>query len=196
MNLAYFKERFNNTESAYLLARRANSPDLNPYALQAIEEIITERGERLPVLAVKPSVESQRLKETKADKFWRLIHPVVKVFKLKAAAFETHTYTLLELPIGSIALALMLSYYVILPGSVVETEHSENWYVYGLFRLGDLDERQKELIPYKIRLVSRGCIVGGDEYEKDIKNNQRVHESASDDLKQLLGKPKTHNSNG
>jgi hypothetical protein len=55
MNLAYFKERFNNTESAYLLARRANSPDLNPYALQAIEDIITERGERLPAIVTKPT---------------------------------------------------------------------------------------------------------------------------------------------
>lgn len=36
MNLAYFKERFNNTESEYLLARRANNPNFNPSARQAI----------------------------------------------------------------------------------------------------------------------------------------------------------------
>ncbi len=251
MNLAYFKERFNNTESVYLLARRANSPDLNPYALQAIEEIITERGERLPALAVKASTELQRLKETNVDKFWRFtamiaasiwiivllqtyttgfiqeratsvvwsvvlsiwlllwlsqqniqstkeslgrfIPPVVKVFKLKIEAFASHTRTFLGLPIGATVLAVVLSYYVILPDPIAEAEYSENWYVYGLIRLGDLDERQKELTPYKIRLVSRGCIVGGDKYEKDTKNNQRVHESASGDLKQLLGKPRTHN---
>ena len=59
MNLAYFKDRFHNTESAYLLARRANSPDLNPFALQAIEQIITERGEQLPALVFKNNAESQ-----------------------------------------------------------------------------------------------------------------------------------------
>jgi hypothetical protein len=251
MNLAYFKERFNHTESAYLLARRANSPDLNPYALQAIEDIIIERGEQLPVLAAKPSAESQRLQETKADKvwrfmamiatsiwiivllqtyttgfiqaraplivgffvlsiwlllwlsqkniqsvkesLWRFIHTVVKVFKLKTAVVASNTRTFLGFPIDATMLAVVLSYYVILPNAVVETEHSENWYVYGLIRLDNLDERQKELMPYKIRLVSRSCLVGGDEYEKDMKNNQHVHESAADDLKQLLGKPRTHN---
>jgi hypothetical protein len=70
MNVTYFKERFQNTESAYLLARRANSPDLNPSALQAIEEIIAERGEVLPALV--PFVESATIAESKSDRFWRL----------------------------------------------------------------------------------------------------------------------------
>jgi hypothetical protein len=70
MNVTYFKERFQNTESAYLLARRANSPDLNPRALQAIEEIIAERGEVLPALV--PSAESTTIAESKSDRFWRL----------------------------------------------------------------------------------------------------------------------------
>ena len=71
MNLAYFKERFHNTESAYLLARRANNPDLNPFARQAIEQIIAERGEALPPLVFKNDAELQEPKETKVDKFWR-----------------------------------------------------------------------------------------------------------------------------
>jgi len=70
MNLAYFKDRFKNTESAYLLARRTNRPDLNPHALQAIEEIIAERGEVLPALV--PFVESATIAERKSDRFWRL----------------------------------------------------------------------------------------------------------------------------
>ena len=69
MNVTYFKDRFKNTESAYLLARRANSPDLNPRALQAIEEIIAERGEVLPKLV--PFVESATIAESKSDRFWR-----------------------------------------------------------------------------------------------------------------------------
>jgi hypothetical protein len=39
--------------------------------------------------------------------------------------------------------------------------------------------------------MPRGCIVGGAEYEKDIQNNQRVYEAASEDLKRLLGKPRS-----
>lgn len=69
MNIDYFKERFKNIESTYLLARRANSPDLNPHALRAIEEIITARDEVLPVLV--PFVESATTAESKSDKFWR-----------------------------------------------------------------------------------------------------------------------------
>ncbi len=68
MNLAYFKERFNNTESDYLLARRANNPSLNPFARQAIEEIITERGERLPAVVFENKVDSQSWKDSKVYK--------------------------------------------------------------------------------------------------------------------------------
>ena len=69
MNLAYFKERFQKTESSYLLARCANGQDLNPHALQAIAELIAERGEVLPVLL--PFDESATIAESKSDRFWR-----------------------------------------------------------------------------------------------------------------------------
>ena len=72
MDVAYFKERFMNTESSHLLDRRANSPNLNPNALTAIEEIILERGESLPVIAAKPNDEDMEPSETKSDKFWRI----------------------------------------------------------------------------------------------------------------------------
>ena len=74
MNLAYFKDRFHNTESAYLLARRANNPDLNPFARQAIEQIIIERGESLPALVSTNHVESQAVKGSKVAKLWRVVH--------------------------------------------------------------------------------------------------------------------------
>jgi hypothetical protein len=68
---------------------------------------------------------------------------------------------------------------------------SPRWYVYGLILHGDFDNFQKQLAPYNIKVMSRGCIVGGEKYEKDIENNQRVYEAASEDLKRLLGKPRS-----
>ena len=84
MNLAYFKDRFNNTESDYLLARRANNPGLNPFARQAIEEIIAERGERLPAMVFENKVDSQSLKDSKVYKFWHFIHARTKVLAVNA----------------------------------------------------------------------------------------------------------------
>jgi hypothetical protein len=250
MNLAYFKERFNNTESAPLLARRANNPGLNPFARQAIEQIINERGEPLPPLIFKNNAGLQGLKETKADKFWRftaiiaasislivilqtcstgfiqdraaptvwsavlstwlllwlrkqnaqamkaalryLISPAVKAFQPKVMAFDINRRTCFGLPLSSVVIASALSYYVILPNIVTEPKYSENWYVYGLIFNIDFENIQKKLAPHKIRLVSGGCLVGGDQYQKAMQNNQVVYESATDDLKQLLEKPRSH----
>ncbi len=191
MNLAYFKDRFRNTESAYLLARRENNPDLNPFARQAIEQIITERGEPLPALVFKNNVESQPLKDRKAYKFWRFLDAMSKVFAMKAQNVGLNKSLFALLPIGAVVAAIALSAFTTPFKTFFEDTSSPRWYVYGLMFLGDFDNLQKELVPYNIKVMSRGCIVGGAEYEKDIQNNQRVYEAASEDLKRLLGKPRS-----
>jgi hypothetical protein len=191
MNLAYFKDRFHNTASAYLLARRANSPDLNPYALQAIEQIITERGEQLPALVFKNNAESQPLKDRKAYKFWRFIDSMSDVFAMKAQNVGLNKSLFALLPIGAVVAAIALSAFTTPFKTFFEDTSSPRWYVHGLMFHGDFDNLQKELVPYNIKVMSRGCIVGGAEYVKDIQNNQRVYEAASEDLKRLLGKPRS-----
>ena len=191
MNLAYFKERFNNTESAYLLARRANSPDLNPYALQAIEQIITERGEWLPALVFHNHAESQSLKNSKVYKLWCFIHAMPKAFAIKAVDTLRNKRFFTVLPIGALVLAIALSDFATPLKTFFENTSSPRWYVHGLMFHGDFDNLQKELGTYNIKVMARGCIVGGDEYKKDIENNQRVYASAPEDLKRLLGKPRT-----
>ena len=191
MNLAYFTERFNNTESAYLLARRANSPDLNPYALQAIEQIITERGEWLPALVFNNHAESQSLKDSKVYKLWCFIHAMPKAFAIKAVDTLRNKRFFTVLPIGALVLAIALSDFATPLKTFFENTSSPRWYVHGLMFHGDFDNLQKELGTYNIKVMARGCIVGGDEYKKYIENNQRVYASAPEDLKRLLGKPRT-----
>lgn len=190
MNLAYFKARFNNTESAYLLARRANNPELNPFARQAIEDIITERGEQLPALVFNSNAESLRLKDRKAYKLWRFADSLSKVFVMKAPQFGLNKSLFALLPIGAVVAAIALSDGIVPLKTLFEDTRSPRWYVHGLIFHGDLDNLQKELGPYDIKVISRGCIVGDSEYKKDMQSNQRVYESAPDDLKQLLGKPR------
>jgi len=193
MNLAYFKDRFNNTESAYLLARRANSPDLNPYALQAIEQIITERGEWLPALVFNNHAESQSLKDSKVYKLWRFIYAMPKAYAIKAVDALRNKRFFAVLPIGALVMAIALSDFATPLKTFFENTGSPRWYVHGLMFHGDFDNLQKELAPYNIKVISRGCIVGGEKHEKDIANNQRVYASAPEDLQRLLGKPRTHN---
>jgi hypothetical protein len=190
MNLAYFKDRFNNTESAYLLARRANNLGLNPFARQAIEQIITERGERLPALVFNNNAESQSLKDSKVYKLWRYLHAMPKVFAMKAMDVGRNKRFFAVLPIGALVVAIALSDFATPLKTFFEETSSPRWYVHGLMFYGDFDNLQKELVPHNIKVMSRGCIVDGDEYKKDIQNNQRVYEAASEDLKRLLGQPR------
>lgn len=186
MNLAYFKDRFHNTESAYLLARRANSPDLNPFALQAIEQIITERGEQLPALVFKNNAEPQSLKDRKAYKFWRFVVSMFNVFAMKAQNVGLNKSLFPLLPIGAVVAAIALSGDVVPLKTLFEDTTSPRWYVHGLIFNGDFDDLQKKLAPHNIKVMSRGCIVGDDEYKKDMQHNQRVYDAGSDDLKRLL----------
>jgi hypothetical protein len=191
MNLAYFKERFNNIESAYLLARRANNPELNPYALQAIEQIITERGEPLLALVFNNHAESHALKDSNVYKLWRFIHAMPKVLATNAVVAWGNKRFFALLPIGALVMAIAFSGFAAPLKTFFEDTSSPRWYVHGLIFHGDLDNLQKELGPYDIKVISRGCIVGDGEYQKDIHNNQRVYEAASEELKRLLGKPRT-----
>lgn len=95
------------------------------------------------------------------------------------------------LSIGALVMAIALSDFATPLKTFFEDTSSPRWYVHGLILHGDFDHLQKELVPYNIKVMSRGCIVGGAEYEKDIQNNQRVYEAASEDLKRLLGKPRS-----
>lgn len=239
MNVTYFKDRFKNTESAYLLARRANSPDLNPHALQAIEEIITERGEVLPTLV--PFVESATIAESKSDRFWRItatfgacvgVIAFLKVFTTgfvqvwagplvasacllwwlrteKARFMKLDLWCFIRLRtsmlifklmsikralflvlVGAVVAAITISSLMSLPKMIVEDDSGLKWYLHGLVYTKNFDELQEQLAPYKIKIVSRGCIVDDDVYRKDIRSNQQLYESASPELKQLLGEPR------
>jgi hypothetical protein len=239
MNVTYFKERFQNTEPAYLLARRANSPDLNPRALQAIEEIITERGKVLPALV--PFDENATIAESKSDRFWRLavsfggclrVIALLKVFTtgfvqvwagpLVASAcllwwLRTEcvgltkidlwcfvrtspsmlTFTLRSIKrvvflmlVGAVIAAITVSSLMSSPKMIVENDAGLKWYLHGLVYMKNFDELQEKLAPYKIKIISRSCIVDDDVYTKDIRSNQQLYESASPELKQLLGEPR------
>jgi hypothetical protein len=193
MNLAYFKDRFNNIESEYLLVRRANNPDLNPFARQAVEQIIAERGEPLPALVYNNNAELESLKVSKVYKLCGFIHAMPKTFAIKAVDAWRNKRLFSALPIGVLVIAIALSDFVTPLKMFFDERISPRWYVYGLILHGDFDNFQKQLAPYNIKVMSRGCIVGGEKYEKDIENNQRVYEAASEDLQRLLGKPRAHN---
>ena len=190
MDLSYFKDRFNNTESAYLLARRANNPGLNPFARQAIEQIITERGEQLPPLVFQDKAELQSFKDSKVYKLWYLICVMPNAVAMNVVHAWRNRRLFAALPIGALVMAIALSDFATPLNTFFEDTSSPRWYVHGLIFNEYFDNFQKQLAPYNIKVISRGCIVGGDEYIKDIQNNQRVYDSASEDLQQLLGKPR------
>ena len=54
MDVEYFKDRFKNLETGYLLEKRIGSSDLNPNAQKAIEEILAARGEQVPPVPSRP----------------------------------------------------------------------------------------------------------------------------------------------
>jgi hypothetical protein len=60
------------------------------------------------------------------------------------------------------------------------------WFIHGLVYSDDFKIAQQEVDPFKIRLVASGCILGGDEYEKEVKSNNAVYAAAPEELKALL----------
>lgn len=87
--------------------------------------------------------------------------------------------------------AICFSYFQTSANNTAESATTKKWYVHGLIYQNAFDRFQQELLPYDIQLVSKGCIIGGDEYQKDIRNNQQIYESSPDGLKLLLGEPKS-----
>lgn len=67
------------------------------------------------------------------------------------------------------------------------------WFVHGLIGSDDFKIAQQEVDPFKIKLVASGCILGGDEYEKEVKSNNAVYSAASEELKMLLNRLKPFN---
>jgi hypothetical protein len=116
-----------------------------------------------------------------------------KTFAIKAVDAWRNKRLFSALPIGVLVIAIALSDFATPLKMFFDERISPRWYVYGLILHGDFDNFQKQLAPYNIKVMSRGCIVGGEKYEKDIENNQRVYEAASEDLQRLLGKPRAHN---
>ena len=89
MDVEYFKERFKNTETEYLLQRRAHGSELNPNAHIAIEQILTERGESFPPIPHKPIevvIANQRTPNNGFKKFGGLIIFAVGLILAKAFA--------------------------------------------------------------------------------------------------------------
>lgn len=60
------------------------------------------------------------------------------------------------------------------------------WFIHGLIYSDDFKLAQQEVDPFKIRLVASGCILGGDDYEKEVKSNNAVYAAAPEELKALL----------
>ena len=127
MNLAYFKDRFHNTESAYLLARRANNPDLNPFARQAIEQIIIERGESLPALVSTNHVESRAVKGSRVAKLWRGVHAMPKVLTLRAVRVGRDKRFFAVLAISAVVMAVALSDSVAPLDTFFEDTNANRW---------------------------------------------------------------------
>lgn len=169
---------------------------MNPFARQAIEQIITERGEQLPALVFKNNAESQLLKDRKAYKFWRFVASMFNVFAMKAQNVGLNKSLFPLLPIGAVVAAIALSGDVVPLKTLFEDTTSPRWYVHGLIFNGDFDDLQQKLAPHNIKVMSRGCIVGDDEYKKDMQHNQRVYDTGSDDLKRLLKQTNFSRSRG
>lgn len=62
------------------------------------------------------------------------------------------------------------------------------WYIHGLILFEDFGRAQEGVDPFNIKLVASSCILGGDEYEKEVKSNNAVYAAASEELKMLLNR--------
>lgn len=60
------------------------------------------------------------------------------------------------------------------------------WFIHGLIYSDDFKIAQQEVDPFKVRLVASGCILGGDDYEKEVKSNNALYAAAPEELKALL----------
>ena len=83
---------------------------------------------------------------------------------------------------------LGFNYLIISIGMQAQSKQPKHWYAYGLIYKDAFDQFQNKLEPYGIKLEMRGCIVGGDQYRRDMINNQIIFDAASPELKLVLGR--------
>ena len=108
MDVEYFKDRFKNTETEYLLQRRAHGSELNPNAHIAIEQILTERGESFPPVPQKPIAVTTSSESPRTNSFTKIGGLLIFVIGLVLAkAFAQTT-------IGVVFGVVALIYYVVI----------------------------------------------------------------------------------
>jgi hypothetical protein len=91
--------------------------------------------------------------------------------------------------VGAVVAAITINSLMSSPKMIVEDDAGLKWYLHGLVYTKNFDELQEKLAPYNIKIISRGCLVD-DVYTKDMQHNQQMYESASPELKLLLGEPR------
>ena len=131
------------------------------------------------------------LKKTPAERVRRLVSLASPAFTSTRIRFNFDIPSFPALPIGIVIAAIALTYNVFSLKIIAQDEATPRWYLHGLVYTKTFDELQKKLEPYKIKIISRGCIVDDDVYTKDMRHNQKMYESASPELKQLLGEPRS-----
>jgi hypothetical protein len=52
--------------------------------------------------------------------------------------------------------------------------------------ISDFDRFQEEVAPYNIKLIARSCIIGGEEFEREMLLNKVVYESAPAEISDSL----------
>ncbi len=85
---------------------------------------------------------------------------------------------------------MTLGYYLSTSSNPSDSEQNQKCYVYGLIYQNDVDWFQEKLTPHKIELVVKGCIMGGEEYRNDMRMNKQIYDSATEEVKELLDKPR------
>ncbi|MBZ1351149.1 hypothetical protein KZZ10_10875 [Alcaligenaceae bacterium LF4-65] len=68
----------------------------------------------------------------------------------------------------------------------VERDESTKFYLYGHWLISDFDRFQEEVAPYNIKLIARSCIIGGEEFEREMLLNKVVYESAPAEISDSL----------
>jgi hypothetical protein len=102
MDVEYFKERFKNTETDYLLQRRAHGSELNPNAHIAIENILTERGESFPPIPLK-SIEVVIANDRKPNNGFKKFGGLI-IFAVGLVLAKAFAHTMIGVAFGIAAL--------------------------------------------------------------------------------------------
>lgn len=80
---------------------------------------------------------------------------------------------------GVLCVAAMSGY---LAHANAQRDTSSRFYLYGHWLTSDFDRLQAEVAPYNIKLVPRSCIVGGEEFDREMLLNKAIYESVPVEL--------------